>query len=63
MRCNELTAIILLSSHYCVVCQRLYLASNLGISKDALPDAELMRDGIGLYQDILLAVKDIHFIP
>ena len=43
MRCNELTAIMLLFSHHCVICQLFHLAANLGINKAALPDVELMR--------------------
>ena len=38
MRCNELTAIMLLFSHYCDFCQLFHLAVNFGISEAALPD-------------------------
>jgi len=36
--CNSFTAIILLFFHYGDFCQLFYLAVNLGISEDALPD-------------------------
>jgi len=41
--CNELTAIMLLSSRYCDFYQLFHLAVDYSIVKDAIPDAELMQ--------------------